>query len=161
MERKLKTCSDCGKSCHLWKSYPKLCKECAGKPKYKKPSKKPTEVKQGLNVFFASQALEIPKHCENCGEELNAFTSFQKRCVTAHILPKKENGGFPVVSTHPKNRMFLGVYCGCHGEWDNKGAEDRAAMNVYPKAIERFQEFKGLLSQAELIKAKKYLNINK
>lgn len=162
MERKLKICSDCGKPSILWRSIPKLCKDCANKPKNKK-NKIIIDVKgregskqHQLNVFFASQTLQMPLNCENCNEPLNAFSLWQKRCVTAHILPKSL---FESVALHPQNRTFIGVNCGCHNSWDNKGSADRKAMKVYPTAIERFNAFKTLLNQSELQKAKKYLGI--
>lgn len=162
MERKLKICSDCQKPSILWKSNPKLCKSCAGKPKHQKPKKEKMEVKKGLNVFFASQALQFPSHCENCERPLLPYTSFDKRKMTCHILPKTAHGGFPSVAIHPSNRIFMCCDDGCygHGKWDNGDASDRIKMNVYNLAIERFEALKSLLSPKELIKANKYLNIN-
>lgn len=161
MERKLKICSDCGKPSVLWRSTPKLCKSCAGKPKHQKVKKEKMEVKQGLNVFFASQALQFPSNCENCNHPLNPYTSFDKRKMIAHILPKTGNGGFPSVAIHPQNRMFLCCMEGnwCHEKWDQGDASDRIKMPVYSLAIERFEAFKSLLSTKELIKANKYLNL--
>lgn len=161
MERKLKICSDCQKPSVLWRSTPKLCKQCASKPKHQKVNKAKMEVKQGLNVFFANQALQFPASCENCNQPLHARSSFERRMMTCHILPKTTHGGFPIVSTHPENRMFMCCGSGCHGheQWDNGDASDRIKMKVYNVAIKRFEAFKSLLSPKELIKANKYLNL--
>lgn len=162
MERKLKICSDCKKPSVLWKSNPKLCKSCAGKPKYQKVKKDKLEVKQGLNVFFANQALQFPFACENCNQPLNARSSWDKRKSTCHILPKSETSGFPTVAIHASNRVFMCCDAGCYGhdQWDGGDARDRVKMPVYKLAIERFQAFKSLLTPKELIKANKYLNLN-
>jgi hypothetical protein len=113
-----------------------------------------------LNVFFASQALQVPENCENCGLPLFAYSDANKRFVTAHILPKKDKQ-FPSVATHPLNRMFLGFglfsSCNCHGDWDNKDADARIKMPCYSLAIERLQSFKSLLIGEEIGRAEKYL----
>jgi hypothetical protein len=113
-----------------------------------------------LQTFFGSQILTMPQNCENCGKPLNAYNSLLRKACIAHILPKgKNNGNFRSVACHPANRMFLGPSCGCHNSWDQKGAEDRFKMPVYATAIERFNQFKHLLTGPELIKAYTYLNI--
>ena len=159
MERKLKTCVECGKPSILWRSHPKLCKSCAGKPKYQKVKKEKLEVKQGLNVFFANQALQFPSHCENCGLPLMPKNMWDRRKMTCHILPKSPTNGFPTVAIHPQNRIFMCCDSGgyCHDKWDNGDAQDRIKMPVYNLAIERFESFKSLLTPKELIKAIKYL----
>lgn len=114
-----------------------------------------------LNVFFASQTLIMPDKCENCGQDLNAYGKFFRRCVSAHILEKSK---FKSVAIHPKNLIFLGSSlvdnsCCCHNLYDEKGAEFRSKMNCYPLVIERFNQFKHLLTPQELIRAYTYLNI--
>jgi hypothetical protein len=117
--------------------------------------------KADLNVFFASQTLVMPFLCDNCRQPLYAFSSLEKRAVIAHILPKsnKQSVGFPTVATHPQNKMFLCAKGGCHHRWDNKWAEDRQNMACYALALERFEQFKNLLTPEEIIKATKYLNL--
>lgn len=121
------------------------------------------DMKDNLNLWFADQIPQIPEFCENCGKKLMAFTSNQKRFVTAHILPKTPNGGFPSVATHPQNRMFLGVslfsLCNCHDLWD-QDRDTRSAMPCHKIAVQRFSLFKELLTTKELIKALDYLKIN-
>jgi hypothetical protein len=164
MERKLKECSVCKKPSILWKSNPKMCKDCAGKakPKGETITQAEKEFKKELNVFFASQTLVMPYLCDNCNQLLKAFNTFERRACIAHIIPKsgKQAVGFPTVATHPQNKLFLCAKGGCHNSWDNKGAEDRAGMNCYQLAIERFNQFKHLLTESELQKAYKYLNID-
>lgn len=118
------------------------------------------EQKAALNVFFASESLIIPPACENCLKPLKLNNAFERRSVIAHILPKSDKSGFPTVATHLKNRMFLGKWCGCHGNWDNKDAAARQKMNCYPLAIERFRKFEHLLTGHEHNKALKYLGLD-
>lgn len=115
--------------------------------------------KKELNIFFASQLLECPDKCEECEASFYGYTQEQLRGLIAHILPKNEKHGFPDVAIHPLNRMFLGTKCGHHARWDNLGAKERKEMKVYKVAIERFNQFKSLLSEADLIRANKYLNL--
>ena len=88
-----------------------------------------------LVLFYASAAIELAKKpfCENCG----AFISpAYYRAATAHILPKKEDYGFPSVAAHPKNRLFLGGGCGCHNlthRWDTF-----SKMKVWPVSVKLF-----------------------
>lgn len=130
----------------------------SAKPKALTEAKK--SFKQELNVFFASQLLQCHDACEECGASFLSYTMEQARGLIAHILPKNEKHGFPDVAIHPQNRMFLGTKCGHHARWDNLGAKERTEMKVYPLAIERFNQFKSLLTEADLIRACKYLNID-
>lgn len=170
IKQKLKICSVCEKPSYLWKSSPPMCKGCdykasgktgiSAKPKALTEAKK--SFKQELNVFFASQILQIPERCENCNEKLNAYSSFAKRSVTAHILGKGQND-FPMVATHPLNRMFLGCGlfsdCSCHSLWDLSDAETRKQMKCYPIALERLEAFKRLIPARKQAKAEKYLGL--
>jgi len=162
IQTKLKECSVCHKQCKLWKASPKLCKDCAGKANSNKPLTEAEKTfKKELNVFFASETLVMPYICDNCDLPLYAFSASDKRACIAHILPKsmKQSVGFPTVSTHPQNKLFLCAKGGCHSKWDNKGVEDRLNMKVYDLAIQRFNKFKHLLTEAEIIKANKYLGL--
>ncbi|MEO7016532.1 MAG: hypothetical protein ABI067_08305, partial [Leifsonia sp.] len=125
----------------------------------KKLSPEEVKFKLDLNVFFGHQILQIPPRCENCNQPFVGYTKEQLRGIIAHILPKSLKSGFPEVSIHPQNRLFLGTKCGCHNSFDNKGAEDRSKMGCYELALQRFDQFKNLLSQKDIIRAKKYLNI--
>lgn len=160
MERKLKICSDCGKPSVLWRSTPKLCKDCAMKPGNQKKDLKKIQVKKELNVFFAKQALVFPERCEECDERLNGYTMFDRRKSTCHILPKTAHGGFPSVATHPANKMFLCCGGGCHGHetWD-ASVDNRINMKVYNMAVERFKTFESSLTPHDHNKALKYLNL--
>lgn len=129
--------------------------QCRNKPKRKLSDEEKIEQKE-LNVFFASQVLVMPFSCENCSNPLRASTMALKRCVTAHILPKSK---FKGIGTHPQNRMFLGVFCGCHNQWDNGDSESRKQMNCYSLALARFEEFSSKLTDKESVQANKYLGI--
>lgn len=127
--------------------------------KPKKLTKAEKQVKAELNVYFASQSLIFPLHCEECGLYLNACNVFERRCMTAHILEKNDKA-FPEVATHPQNKIFLGTKnCSCHTRYDGRGAEFRSQMKCYPLIIERYNTFKDKLSPKKLAKANEYLNI--
>lgn len=112
--------------------------------------------RKGLNVFFASQTLTMPLNCENCGGLLNAFNAFERRCTIAHILEKSK---FKSIATHPQNKMFLCSKGGCHSKFDNSTAVERSQMPVYKLALERFEAFKDVLTDREIIRAYTYLNL--
>lgn len=113
-------------------------------------------VKKDLTVFFASQILEAPDYCENeCGTSIVYFRNIRSRVIVAHILPKRKNGGFPTVATHPKNRVFL---CpDCHTDFDNKGADFARTMPALKIMRERFAEFGKLLTVGEFMRVPDYL----
>lgn len=145
------------------------CKSCMGKAsiripinKAKKSSAKDLDFKNKLNVFFANQSLSFPKICENCGKNLDNSSVFARRSQTCHILPKNKNSGFPSVSDHPENKIFMCCFGGCYGhaKYDNSDAEVRKGMKVYDIAIERFKSLKNHLNQKELFKAYKYLGLD-
>lgn len=133
------------------------CKSCMSRQPIKPSVKKSTEKKE-LNVFFANQMLEIAIRCENCGSKLDHSSSFAIRSQTAHILPKSK---FKSVAMHPKNRMFLCCFGGnyCHSLWDDHDAEKRKTMPVYKLALDRVNELGHLLTNAEKVKALKYLGL--
>ena len=115
------------------------------------------EKKQELNVFFASQILDIPVCCEECTRDIRFYRASKNfaRSLVAHILPKREKGGFPLVATHPLNRMF---YCpDCHNDFDNKGIEHAMKMKSLPLMISRFNQFKDVLSPQDLERVPVYL----
>ena len=117
------------------------------------------EKKQELNVFFASQILEIPPCCEECTRDIRFYRASKNfaRSLVAHILPKREKGGFPLVATHPLNRMF---YCpDCHTNFDNKGIEHAMKLKSLPLMISRFNQFKSVLSPQDLERVPVYLFI--
>jgi len=115
--------------------------------------------KAELNIFYADQLLMCPAACEECQTPFYGYGKEELRGLIAHILPKSRISGFPTVAIHPKNRLFLGTKCGCHNGWDNMGAKERSEMKVYHLALERFSLFADLLSEKDLIRAYKYLNI--
>lgn len=166
MITKLKVCSVCKSECQLWKSSPKLCKGCAMKtykPLVSKPKVLTDEEKQfkaDKNDFFSKVAETMPFNCMNCNRPLYAFNKFAKRCVSAHILPKAH---FESIATNEDNILFLGsdliLGCGCHDFYDASMAK-RTSMKIYPLVLERFETLKNYLTQAEIVEAEKYLNIN-
>lgn len=111
--------------------------------------------KKDLNVYFASQILQIPATCENCGCDIRWQREKHPRALVAHILPKRKQGGFPAVATHPKNRVFLCITC--HTDFDNKGAEYAENMRCLPIMRQRFEEFKNCLTAHDLERVPNYL----
>lgn len=115
--------------------------------------------KDGLNEFFDRMSLKMPFNCMNCMKPLYAHNKFAKRTVCAHIIEKSK---FPSVADLESNILFLGAdllgICDCHDRWDSN-IETRIKMKVYPLALKRFELFKHFLTDKELQKAGKYLNI--
>lgn len=127
-------------------------------PKAKTPEQK--EVKDSRNVFFKEMGYLVPANCMECGQPLFAYTDWARRCVTAHIFSKEH---FTSISTNPDNIVFLGAAllckCGCHGDFDNKDAEHRKQMKIYPILLERFEKLKPLMNIQELRRAYTFLGI--
>jgi len=113
--------------------------------------------KAELNVFFANQLPQIPNNCENCQTDITYYRSNKNmwRSLVAHILPKRDNYGFPTVATHPQNRVFLCPTC--HGNYDNLGSDFAKSMQCLPIMKERFNEFKHLLTESEIQRVPNYL----
>lgn len=113
------------------------------------------ERKKSLNVFFASQILQIPTYCEECETNLSGWKHVRPRAIIAHILPKRKVFGFPSVATHPQNRMF---FCpDCHTDFDQKGTDHALKMKSLPEMKRRFQEFKDELTPEERNRVPIYL----
>lgn len=136
----------------------KIGKPINSAPKPKTPDEKSHQDK--VNQFFIRMAIKMPANCENCGQSFNAFSLEDKRCVTAHILAKRKEYGFPSVADNDDNCIFLGTHCGCHDYFDRCRATERAGMNCYHLVIERYNKFKHLLTGKEIVRAEKYLHIN-
>lgn len=139
---------------HSLKAVKKIGTGLVSKPKSLTNAEK--SFKAELNVFFANQTLTMPFLCDNCNKPLKAFNAFERRCCLAHIVPKSK---FKTVAIHPQNLLFLCAKDGCHSTWDDSDSEHRSKMNCYKLALERFEQFKGILNQTELIRAYTYLNI--
>lgn len=115
------------------------------------------DFKKDLNIFFADQLPQIPNRCENCKTDITYYRANKNiwRSLVAHILPKRENYGFPTVATHPQNRVFLCPHC--HGNYDNLGSDFAVKMECLPIMKERFNTFKHLLTESELARVPDYL----
>ena len=135
---------------HYWQEN---AKKNAEKNKEKNAWKE--EKRKELNIFFASQILEVPRCCEECGADLTYWKNSKLwKAIIAHILAKRENA-FPRFALHPKNRMF---YCpDCHTNFDNGDSNHAKQMKSLPLMRERFNEFKPLLTESELARVPEYL----
>lgn len=157
IKQKVGICLDCKDG----KEKPLIAKRCRThywqhRAKVKNPkSAWKEEKRKELNVFFASQLLEVPKCCENCNEDLSYQKKAMPKSIIAHILPKRENGGFPKVATHPKNKMFLCLQC--HHNYDDLGSDFAKQMKILPTIKQRFNEFKHLLTTSELQRIPEFL----
>lgn len=157
------------------KEQAKLPKE---KKKYSIPKKSSKKIKQekkeaelkeaskelGGSVYSADQEqwfMERMKEnvpvCMNCGMVASWLLEprYEKiwRACQAHILPKRKTQ-FPSIATHPSNHLVLfpvwgGHLCGCHDEYDS-GWYNATTMKVWPKAVERFKQFKSSISPKEM-----------
>ncbi len=105
--------------------------------------------------------------CWNCSAKAKwlkdeQFTGLWRSCV-AHILPKREDFGFPSVAAHPMNYMILfpacSKICACHDIYDTmyeSYANDESRiekftdLKVFPIALKRFKRFKKDIAQDEL-----------
>lgn len=121
----------------------------------KSKAREKKEIRIERDIFFANQILQIPKCCEECECDLSYWKRAMPKAIIAHILPKRERGGFPSVATHPQNRMF---YCpDCHTDFDNKGESHAQQMKSLLIMRERFNEFKNCLTESELERVPNYL----
>jgi hypothetical protein len=118
-----------------------------------------------LDDFFKS--LWDDKHhykCMNCRADLFAINNNQKRSVSAHILPKTKEGGFPEIATDQDNILFLGCMpkgsnCNCHGTWDSTIAR-RVKMAIYPYALKKYiEKLRPQLTEPQQQKADEYMGI--
>lgn len=153
MKVKTGACIDCGNSGGL---IARRCQSCYWKYRRKVKKESPAErlkiankgkAKKELDIFFASQILNIPTYCEECGTNLTGWRSINPKAIIAHILPKRKTYGFPSVATHPQNRMFFCVPC--HTDFDNKGSDHIAKMKSLPVMRERLKEFRDRLTESE------------
>ncbi len=144
---------------HYWKYRASLKPAKESKPRT--PIKKVSEtankahkakeiVKTTLNTFFASQLLERPLTCEcGCGQSIRFSQAWINRATIAHIVPKREKGGCPSVSTHPMNRVFLDP--SCHTNLDNLGD---VWLKKKPELLtlmrERYQKFAPEIAESEI-----------
>jgi|ERR1700761_5593607 len=127
----------------------------------KKLTAEEKKVKDDLNEFYRLAAFDAPLYCQECGEPLDCYNEWDLRCCTAHILPKsKNNSGFPSIACHPINKLFLGKKnCYCHDQYDQKGAEFRSKMKIYPVVLAAYEILKEELTEPDIVRANKYLNI--
>lgn len=160
MKTKKGICLGCKKEKFIYSK--KMCSDCYWRDNKKKNAEKnkeknawKDEKKKELNVFFASQLLEVPRCCEESGADLTYWKNSKLwKAIIAHILAKRENA-FPRFALHPKNRMF---YCpDCHTDFDNGDSNHAKQMKSLPLMRERFNEFKPLLTQSELARVPEYL----
>lgn len=132
--------------------------------KKKKLSAEELQAEYELDMFYKS-LWKGKGHfkCENCRAELYAFSNSQQRAVSAHILPKTPEGGFPSIAMNEDNIIYLGCMpkgsaCNCHGQYDTNVA-NRKKMNVYQLVLKRFELLKPHLTEHEIQKAEEYLGL--
>lgn len=130
---KLKFCSECGKETVLWKSSPKLCKNCAGKlsPKRESESKKDSikrrteSIKSSGNYYKKAIAQNIIDNkgkclCDNCKHEIVTPSGSN----VSHIVSKGNNA---TLYHHELNNFILCF--DCEQKFSNEGK--RIEMNIF------------------------------
>ena len=111
-----------------------------------------------MDLYWKSAANELRKnpYCQECGAWIpekikqigKKFTLSGYRCATAHVLPKKEEYGFPSIAHVLENKIFLGAGCGCHSKYD-RSWEDAATMKIWPIALEKIKKLIPLIDPKE------------
>lgn len=123
------------------------------------PEVKADKVKMAqMDLYWKSAANELRQnpYCQECGAWIpekirqvgKKFTLSGYRCATAHVLPKKEEYGFPSIAHVLDNRIFLGAGCGCHSKYD-RSWEDAASMKIWPIALEKIKKLIPLIDPKE------------
>jgi len=123
------------------------------------PEVKGDKVKMAqMDLYWKSAANELRQnpYCQECGTWIpekikqigKKFTLNGYRCATAHVLPKKEEYGFPSIAHVLDNRIFLGAGCGCHAKYD-RSWEDAATMKIWPIALEKIKKLIPLIDPKE------------
>lgn len=117
--------------------------------------KEKKETIKNNDIFYKKMYSKIPERCENCNVSLNALKKYSYKMILAHILPKRQMGGFPTVATNENNILFLCV--DCHTKFDKKGKDYISKMSIIPLAKQRLNLFKHLLSDKDLERIPNYL----
>ncbi len=111
-------------------------KVCAERKAARDPDGKQKIAAGELKTYFANQALQMPRHCEECGAVLPMSPPWLKKATNAHILAKRKTYGFPSVACHPQNMVFLCPLT-CHQDFDQKGQDHIKQMKCLPILRER------------------------
>ena len=116
IQPKLKICSSCGKECYLWKSNPKLCKDCAMKIKSKETgqtSKMPTPIKRvsdkraKLDQLYNVAAALYKKTNTKCMAKLKGCTGLTNH--VHHLFSGASRSKY-----YLDQREWIGVCNNCH-----------------------------------------------
>jgi len=99
-----------------------------------------------LVLWYAEIMKREEPICWECHKKINKYDTTAWHGSIAHILPKSI---FPSIKSHPMNYLILGMYCGCHGQFDSNWLF-ASRMKVIGVAKVRFNEFKDSISSAEL-----------
>ena len=151
-------CTDCKTYTFL---IAKRCEYCYKKFRAAISAKKPKQIAKAekakvIGTFFANQTLVMPLNCEECGNPLPKGDTWMRRAAIAHILPKREEYGFPSVAIHPQNKIFLCI--DCHTDFDNRGREHVLKMKSLPIMKERVKALLPHLTPKELNKVPDYFH---
>jgi hypothetical protein len=97
------------------------------------------QAEMALYWFTAERELAKKPTCMECGAHIHKK---YYRSATAHIFPKAI---FPSVMANLANRLYLGAGCGCHDKTHR--LDTFSEMKVFPLAVERFNQFKHLITE--------------
>jgi len=130
---------------HYWQYRGKITKKISKEIDIVSPTIKVKTPASELVLWYAEIMKKEEPKCWECGAKINKYDTTAWHGAIAHILPKST---FPSIKTHPKNYIILGMYCGCHGQFDSNWM-NAAKMKVIKIAKERFLEFESDIAEEE------------
>lgn len=98
-----------------------------------------------LQEWYDRRIPQMTGTCWECGHRIAVWNPRYAKAAISHILAKEF---FPSVQTNDWNFLELGAACGCHKRWD-KNWESAQQMEVFPRAVERFQFFESAIAKDE------------
>lgn len=125
------------------------CRSCATIEDFKKNfsyNRESKEVDNNLFVWYGNRIKYAKRICENCGSDLSNYSTKDFHASIAHILPKSL---FPSIATNKYNYLILGIWCGCHSNYDSSWLK-ASKMDVFSIAKERFPLFRWGINQEEI-----------
>ena len=125
------------------------CRNCAIIEDSKKKSAQLSKsINNELSIWYQKRIQYAKRICENCGNDLSNYTPKDFHASIAHILPKSL---FTSVATNKYNYLILGIWCGCHSNYDSSWLK-ASTMAAFTIAKGRFSLFRKDIDQEEIRK---------